>query len=165
MVDLTTMLEVQLSRSTPATRFLSQAGACSTLHEYAYDPHAQHIGMQAAEALGVARDRLLKTLMTSVDGKPVCVVVPSDREVSMKRLAAPVAEKAARMMPIVDAERITGYVVGGINPFGQRRHIPVVIERQATHHDHVFVNGGQQSMLKASSFVRPRKDEIGAPRL
>ncbi len=91
-------------------------------------------------------ERVLKTLMTLVDGKPVCVVVPSDREVSMKRLAAAMAGKSAQMMPPADAERVTGYVVGGISPFGQKRRVPVVVEEQALRHDRVFVNGGQRGL-------------------
>ena len=139
-------LEDRLSKATRATRFLSQAGAVFTLHEYAYDPEAQQIGLQAASALGVVPQRALKTLMASVDGKPVCVIIPSDQEVSMKRLAAAIGGKSARMMPVGDAERITGYVVGGISPFGQRQRTPVVIEQQATRHDRVFVNGGQRGL-------------------
>jgi len=135
-----------LSKSTRATLFLSQVGAEFTLHEYAYDGQAQQIGMQAAEALGVPPDRVLKTLMTLVDGKPVCVVIPSDQNVSMKRLAAAIGGKSAQMMPPADAERITGYVVGGISPFGQRRRVPVVIEQQPIRHDRVFVNGGRRGL-------------------
>ncbi|KQQ89435.1 Cys-tRNA(Pro) deacylase [Aureimonas sp. Leaf324] len=135
-----------MSSSTRATQALKAAGASFTTREYAYDPKAQHIGLQAADALGVPPERLLKTLMATVDGKPVCVVVPSDREVSMKRLAAAMAGKAAQMMPPGDAERMTGYVVGGISPFGQKRRVPVVIEEQSLRHDRVFVNGGRRGL-------------------
>ena len=99
-----------------------------TLHTYDYDPDAERIGLQAAEALGVAPERMLKTLMAEVDGKPVCVVVPSDREVSMKKLAAAFGGKSAKMMRPPDAERLTGYHVGGISPFGQKKRVPVAIE-------------------------------------
>lgn len=135
-----------MSKSTRATLALTQAGVTFTTQEYAYDPHAQHIGLQAAEAIGVSPDLVLKTLMTLVDGKPVCVVVPSDREVSMKRLASAVGGKSAQMMPPAEAERVTGYVVGGISPFGQKKRVPVVIEEQALRHAQVFVNGGQRGL-------------------
>jgi Cys-tRNA(Pro)/Cys-tRNA(Cys) deacylase len=158
-------LEDQLAKSTQATRFLLEAGAVFTLHEYAYNPQAQQIGLQAAEALGVAPERLLKTLMALVDGKPVCVIVPSDREVSMKRLAAAMGGRTAQMMSIADAERMTGYVVGGISPFGQRRRVPVVIEQQATQHDQVFVNGGQRGLQinLAPNTIVQTLDAITAP--
>ena len=84
--------------------------------------------MQAAEALGEAPARVLKTLMAMVDEKPVCAIVPSDREVALKRLAAAFGGKSARMMKPAEAERISGYKVGGISPFGQKRKLPTAIE-------------------------------------
>jgi Cys-tRNA(Pro)/Cys-tRNA(Cys) deacylase len=97
---------------------LEQAGIAFTVVTYGYDPDADKVGMQAAEALGESPERVLKTLMALVDGKPVCVIVPSDKEVSMKKLAAAFGGKAAQMMKPTDAERITGYKIGGISPFG-----------------------------------------------
>ncbi|HEX7944738.1 MAG TPA: Cys-tRNA(Pro) deacylase, partial [Phenylobacterium sp.] len=73
-----------MSKTTPATLALDRAGVAYRLATYTYDPGAERVGLQAAEALGEAPHRVLKTLMAEVDGKPVCVVVPSDREVSMK---------------------------------------------------------------------------------
>jgi len=110
-----------MSKSTRATKALEQAGVAFTVLTYDYDPDAERIGLQAAEAMGEPPERVLKTLMALVDGKPVCVIVPSDREVSMKKLAAAFGGKAAQMMKPADAERITGYKVGGISPFGQMK--------------------------------------------
>ena len=76
-----------MSKTTPATRALDAAGIRFTLHTYTYDPSADRIGLQAAEALGADPATVLKTLMAEVDGKPVCVVLPSDKEVAMKALA------------------------------------------------------------------------------
>ena len=84
--------------------------------------------------------------MAEVDGKPVCVVVPSDREVSMKKLAAAFGGKAAKMMRPADAERLTGYHVGGISPFGQKKRVPVAIEERRSAHASVFLNGGQRGL-------------------
>jgi Cys-tRNA(Pro)/Cys-tRNA(Cys) deacylase len=105
--------------STRATLALNKAGVNFTLHSYDYDPNAEYIGLQAAEAIGVEPRRVLKTLMAEVDGKPVCVIVPSDREVSMKKLATAFNGKTAKMMRSADAERLTGYHVGGISPFAR----------------------------------------------
>ncbi len=132
--------------STRATQFLMQQGAAFTLHSYAYDAGADRIGLAAAEALGVPPARVLKTLMASVDGKPVCVVVPSDREVSMKKLAAALGGKHAEMMKPADAERLTGYHVGGISPFGQKKRVPAAFEEGAMAHAAVFMNGGQRGL-------------------
>jgi Cys-tRNA(Pro)/Cys-tRNA(Cys) deacylase len=89
---------------------------------------------------------MLKTLMAEVDGKPVCVVVPSDREVSMKKLAAAFRGKGAKMMRPADAERLTGYHVGGISPFAQRKPVPVAIEQAALNETTVYLNGGQRGL-------------------
>ena len=135
-----------MSKSTRATQALAKAGIAFTLHEYDYDPDADRIGLQAADALGEAPRRVLKTLMALIDGKPVCVIVPSDREVAMKKLAAAFAGKAAQMMKPAEAERITGYHVGGISPFGQKRSLPMAIEATALEEPYVFVNGGQRGL-------------------
>lgn len=135
-----------MSRMTRATRALEQAGVAFTVHGYDYDPNADHIGLQAADALGEPPQRVLKTLMALVDGKPVCVIVPSDREVSMKKLAAAFSGKSAQMMKPADAERISGYKVGGISPFGQMRKLPTALEAEALAQDLVYVNGGQRGL-------------------
>jgi Cys-tRNA(Pro)/Cys-tRNA(Cys) deacylase len=135
-----------MSKTTPATKALQKLGVKFVLHTYVYDSDATSIGMQAAEALGVEPFRMLKTLMAEVDDKPVCVVVPSDREVSMKKLAAAFGGKAAKMMRPADAERLTGYHVGGISPFGQKKRVPVAIEATALGHATVCVNGGQRGL-------------------
>ncbi|MGL4287373.1 MAG: Cys-tRNA(Pro) deacylase [Phreatobacter sp.] len=135
-----------MSKITRATLALAKAGAAFTVHSYDYDPGADRIGLQAAEALGEIPGRVLKTLMAEVDGKPVCVVVPSDREVSMKKLAAAFGGKAASMMKPAAAERLTGYHVGGISPFGQKRLVPTAIEEAALAEDQVFINGGQRGL-------------------
>jgi Cys-tRNA(Pro)/Cys-tRNA(Cys) deacylase len=88
----------------------------------------------------------LKTLMVLVDGKPACVVLPSDREVNLKKLAALLGGKAAQMMKPADAERMTGYHVGGISPFGQKKRVPTVIEQSALDRPYVFINGGQRGL-------------------
>ena len=103
-------------------------------------------GIQAAEALGEAPERVLKTFMALIDGKPVCVIVPSDREVSMKKLAAAFGGKSAQMMKPADAERASGYKVGGISPFGQMRKARAAIESQTLVHALVFMNGGQRGL-------------------
>src|SRR5690349_20721428 len=111
----------RMSKSTRATKALEQAGVAFAVVAYDYDPDADKVGMQAAEAIGESPERVLKTLMALVDGKPVCVIVPSDKEVSMKKLAAAFGGKAAQMMKPNDAERISGYKVGGISAFGQMK--------------------------------------------
>ena len=135
-----------MSKSTRATMALAAAGAKFEVITYDYDPDADRIGMQAAESLGVSPSIVLKTLMAEVDGKPVCVVLPSNREVSMKKLAAALKGKSAHMMKPPMAEKVTGYVVGGISPFGQKKSAPVVFEIEAMAHEVVYMNGGQRGL-------------------
>jgi Cys-tRNA(Pro)/Cys-tRNA(Cys) deacylase len=135
-----------MSRTTRATLALERLGVKFALHAYQYDAGADRIGLQAAEALGVEPRRLLKTLMAEVDGKPVCVVVPSDREVSMKRLAAAFGGKTANMMRPADAERLTGYHVGGISPFAQKKRVPIALDQAALTETTVYLNGGQRGL-------------------
>jgi Cys-tRNA(Pro)/Cys-tRNA(Cys) deacylase len=135
-----------VSKSTRATKALEQAGAAFSVRAYDYDPDADKIGMQAAEALGEAPQRVLKTLIALVDGKPVCVVLRSDREVSMKKLAAALGGKSAEMMKPAEAERISGYKIGGVSPFGQTRRLKTALDADALSEPYVFVNGGQRGL-------------------
>jgi Cys-tRNA(Pro)/Cys-tRNA(Cys) deacylase len=147
-----------MSRATRATKMLEERGVAFTIDSYDYDPDADRIGLQAAEALGEPPERVLKTLMALVDGKPACVIAPSDREVSMKKLAAAFGGKSAQMMKPAEAERVSGYKVGGISPFGQMRKLPTAIEEQSMAHGFVFINGGQRGLQ-----VRLNPSEAATP--
>jgi Cys-tRNA(Pro)/Cys-tRNA(Cys) deacylase len=145
-----------MAKGTPATQALQKAGIAFTLHEYDYDPEAPRIGLQAAEALGFEPSRVLKTLMARAGRETVCVLVPSDREVSLKRLAAAAGAKDAAMLPAAEAERITGYHVGGISPFGQKKRVRVFVEQEALRHPTVVLNGGRRGLqveLKCGDLV------------
>lgn len=135
-----------MSKSTPATQTLSNAGVPFTLVTYAYDPDAERVGLQAAEAMGVSPSEVFKTLMALLDGKPVCAIVPSDEEANMKKLAAALGGKSAQMMKPTDAERLTGYKIGGISPLGQRKTVPIVLDELATLYDEIYLNGGRRGL-------------------
>jgi Cys-tRNA(Pro)/Cys-tRNA(Cys) deacylase len=135
-----------MAKATPATRALEAARISFALHEYDYDPDAARIGLQAADALGVSPERLLKTLMARAGAEFVCVLVPSDLEVNLKKLAAVAGAKSAAMCKPNEAERVTGYHVGGISPFGQKKRVRVFVERAALAHDKVIVNGGRRGL-------------------
>jgi len=135
-----------MAQATRATKALEQAGIRFELRSYDYDPDADSIGQAAASALGVEPAQVFKTLMVLIDGKPACAIAPSDGEVSMKRVAAALGAKSATMMRPADAERLTGYKVGGISPFGQMKRVPVVIDETALLWDAIFINGGQRGL-------------------
>lgn len=135
-----------MSKTTPATQVLIKAGISFTLAHYEYDPKAERVGLQAAEAMGVSPGEVFKTLMAELDGKPICAIVPSDEEVNMKKLAAALGGKSAHMMKPADAERLTGYKVGGISPLGQRKLVPTALDEMAQLYDEIFLNGGQRGL-------------------
>lgn len=136
-----------MSHTTQGTLLLTKLGIAFTLHPYNYDPDAPRIGLHAAESLGIHPSQTFKTLMAEVDGKPVCVVIPSDAEASMKKLAATFGGKSAAMMKAPDAERLTGYKVGGIGPFGQKRKVPTALDETAELYERIYVNAGQRGLL------------------
>jgi Cys-tRNA(Pro)/Cys-tRNA(Cys) deacylase len=136
-----------MSNSTRATLALGNEGVTYNLHPYDYAPAGEGTGMQAALALGVEPGRVLKTLMVKAGRQAACVIVPSDREVKMKALAGVLGVKAAEMMKPADAERLTGYRVGGISPFGQRQGATNIFEEDALAFDVVYINAGQRGLL------------------
>jgi Cys-tRNA(Pro)/Cys-tRNA(Cys) deacylase len=135
-----------MAKGTPATLALDKAGIAFTLHEYDYDPNAAKVGMQAAEALGIEAARLLKTLMARAGDEVVCVLVASDREVNLKKLAAAAGVKHAAMLGAAEAERITGYKVGGISPFGQKKRVRTFIDSAALAFPMLVMNGGRRGL-------------------
>ena len=136
-----------MSHTTQGTLMLQKLGIAFELHPYDYDPDAPRIGLHAAESLGIDPSQTFKTLMAEVDGKPVCVVIPSDAEASMKKLAATFGGKSAAMMKVPDAERLTGYKVGGIGPFGQKRKVPTALDETAELYERIYINAGQRGLL------------------
>lgn len=138
-----------MATATPATMALTRAGVAFRAVEYAYDPGADRIGLQAAAAIGADPAHVLKTLMVEADGKPACVVIPSDRTLSMKKVAAAFGARSAAMMAPDKAERLTGFHTGGISPFGQKRRVPVAFEATALGVPEIVVNGGRRGLMVA----------------
>jgi len=146
-----------MAKGTPATLALEKAGIAFTLHEYEYDPNAARIGVQATQALGIEPARLLKTLMARAGQEVVCVLLASDREVNLKKLAAAAGAKSAAMVGAQEAERITGYRIGGISPFGQRKRVRTFIDQAALAFPKLVMNGGRRGLqveLAADDAVR-----------
>ena len=135
---------------TPATVALTRAGVPFTLHPYEHDPRAASrsvgYGLEAAEALGVPAERVFKTLMADVGGTLVVAIVPVSGQLDLKALARAVGGSKAAMADPAAAERATGYVVGGISPFGQRRAHPTVLDASALDHPTVLVSGGRRGL-------------------
>ena len=125
---------------------LAKLGVAHTVHSYPHDPRHGSFGTEAAEAMGVASCRVFKTLIAEVDGKLTAAMVPVDRQLDLKALAAAAGGKRARMAEVAAAERATGYVAGGISPLGQRQRIPLVIDASAVDQPTVFCSAGRRGL-------------------
>jgi Cys-tRNA(Pro)/Cys-tRNA(Cys) deacylase len=133
--------------ATPATEALRRARVVFTPREYGpVEETEATYGESIAAALGVAPSRVFKTLVTVVDGRPTVAVVPVAGHLSLKALARALGAKRAEMADPAEAERLTGYVVGGISPFGQRRRLPVVVDASLLAQEAVFVSGGRRGL-------------------
>ena len=138
-------------RATPATEALRRAGVAFELREYepGEPPRAGErrvYGLEAADALGVDPERIFKTLVASVDGGLAVGIVPVSAELDLKALASAVGGRKGAMAKPEDAERATGYLVGGISPFGQKRRLPVAIEASCLEQERILVSGGRRGM-------------------
>jgi Cys-tRNA(Pro)/Cys-tRNA(Cys) deacylase len=117
-----------------------------TAHDYAHDPRSDSFGLEAAEELGLDPDRVYKTLIASADGALVVAVVPVSGMLDLKALARALGASKAAMADVRAAERATGYVAGGISPFGQKRQHRTVVDETVELWDTVFVSGGRRGL-------------------
>ena len=131
---------------TPALVALQRAGIAHTVHTYDHDPTRQNYGLEAAEALALPPASVFKTLLADVDGAPVVAIVPVTGMLDLKALASARGAKRARMLDPSVAERLTGYVVGGISPLGQRTALPTVLDSSAADHPVIYVSGGRRGL-------------------
>jgi len=129
------------SRETPATRAARAAGVEFTVHEYAHDPRADSYGLEAAEALEQDPARVFKTLVVDAAGDLTVCVVPVAAQLDLGAIG-----KRTTMAPTQRAERVTGYVAGGISPLGQRKALPTLVDETALEHATVYVSAGRRGL-------------------
>ncbi len=139
-------------RGTPAIVALERAGVTFTVHDFGHDAGTAGYANEAARALGAPAGRVFKTLVLLAHGgagerpQPVVGIVPASGQLAVRALAAAVGAKRAEMCPVHDAERITGYVVGGVSPFGQKRQLPTVIDASCHDWPTIYVSGGRRGL-------------------
>lgn len=129
---------------TPATVALARAGIGFTGHAYEHDPRAASFGLEAAAALGLDAGQVFKTLVATVDGAAVVAIVPVSGSLDLKLLAGAHGGRRAGLADPATARRLTGYVVGGISPIGQRTALPTYLDRQAEPLATIYVSGGRR---------------------
>ncbi len=140
------MMAAMSKGGTPAIDRLQRLGVDFVVHEYRVGETELSYGEAVAAALGVPPERLFKTLVAQVDDHPVVGIVPVAGRLSLKKLARAVGGKRAMMVETADAQRLTGYVVGGISPIGQTKRLPMVIDVGVQDHDTVFVSAGRRGL-------------------
>ena len=133
-------------QGTPAIALLGKLGIAHSVHEYPHDARHGSYGAEAAEVLGVAPERVFKTLVAEVDGQLTIGVVPVAGQLDLKALAAAAGGKKAAMAAVAAAERATGYVTGGISPLGHRRRLPVVVDSSAMRFEMVYCSAGRRGL-------------------
>ena len=131
---------------TRGTTVLRRAGVDYRLLEYAYSPGGA-AAEQAADSLGVERKRMFKRLVATAGDRLVFALVPANAELSLKKLAAAAGAKSAAMARPADAERATGYRVGGISPLGSQRPLPVHLDATAARFERICLNGGGRGTI------------------
>ncbi len=141
------------ARGTPATDALRRELIAHRLHEYEVATTAGRnrtdrptYGLEAAAALGVDPAQMFKTLVATVDGRLALAIVPVAGELDLKRLADALGGRRAAMADPAEAERATGYVVGGISPIGQRKALPTVVDDSALDFATVLVSAGRRGL-------------------
>ncbi|MDP2292418.1 MAG: Cys-tRNA(Pro) deacylase [Actinomycetota bacterium] len=135
---------------TPAIVMLEAAGVAFTVTEFGHEPGERNYGLVAAEALGVDPDRVFKTLVANLHTErgveQVVGIVPVSGQLSLRELATAMGGKRAEMCPVDLAQRLTGYVVGGISPFGQKKRLRTAIDETCVLWDTIYVSGGKRGL-------------------
>ncbi|WP_151523376.1 Cys-tRNA(Pro) deacylase [Serinicoccus kebangsaanensis] len=140
------MARTRQSGGTPATATLDRAGIRYAVRAYDHDPAATSYGTEAAEALGVEPARVFKTLLVQGERELSVGIVPVDGQLDLKAMAAALGLKRVSMAEVATAQRVTGYVVGGISPIGQKRSLATVLDASAEQHDTILVSGGRRGL-------------------
>lgn len=134
------------SAATPAIAAALAAGIDHSVHTYSHDPAAQSYGLEAAAELDIDPAVVFKTLLTEIDSASVCALVPVATTLSLKALAQAHGGKRATMMDPAKAQRLTGYVVGGISPLGQRTPSLTYVDSSALSHERIYVSAGRRGL-------------------
>ena len=132
---------------TPAINIAKKAKITFNIHSYVHDPAIQSYGLEASEKMGVAPERVFKTLVVMIDAKQMVVaVIPVSFMLSMKQIAKAAGGKKAEMANGADVERSTGYILGGVSPLGQKKRLQTFIDSSAKNFLTIFVSAGRRGL-------------------
>lgn len=131
---------------TPACKLLKSKKIDYSVHEYTHDVNAKSFGLEAAEKLGLSVEEVFKTLMVTDEKNYYVAILPVDHQLNLKKVATAFGCKKLQMANPKDAERLTGYLVGGISPLGQKKRLKTVIDVSAVTLEKMYVSGGKRGL-------------------
>ncbi len=132
---------------TPAVNILKKENIKHKVHSYDHDPKSNAYGEEAAEKLNISFDRLFKTLIVSVDDKKLMTaLVPVSKQLDLKKFVRATESKKAKMAEKQDVKKMTGYILGGVSPLGQKKKLVTVMDTSALNFDTIFVSAGRRGL-------------------
>ena len=131
---------------TPATKLLKANKIDFSIHEYEHDANAKSFGLEAAEKLNLRVEEVFKTLLVTDEKNYFVAILPVHHQLNLKKVAQAVGAKKLKMSDPKDAERLTGYLVGGISPVGQKKRLKTVIDQSAVQLEKLYVSGGKRGL-------------------